>query len=152
MKPEVKTILKYTIAALVGGIVAYIVTRTYGLANAETLQDKYKILSDAFTIPAVLLLMNGLLFWVVRQGALDSIAYALKYGLRTLLPGGGLKSEEKYYDYVMRKREERAETKGSGRFLFIVGGVFAIVAAVFIILFYREYNLNIAGGIESCWI
>ncbi len=103
--------------------------------SGAALVDKYRMLSDAFTVPGMLLLMFGCLIWVSDLGALDGIAYALTFAFRSLIPGGRHK-DEKYADYVERKRKKKA--KGYG-FLFASGGVTMAAAVVFMILFYTLY-------------
>lgn len=104
----------------------------YHLLSAGT-ADRYRILCDAFTIPGVILLMVGLLVWISTTGMFDSLGFAFSWLGARLIPGLALRRNEKYYDYVTRKRGNRA--KGY-RFLYIVGGVFLAVAIVFFILFY----------------
>ncbi len=103
--------------------------------EAEPRVEQYRILSDAFTIPGILLLMAGCLFWISGLGALDGFLYAGMYAIRALIPWGRHKSE-KYADYVERRRERKV--KGYG-FLFIAGGVTMLISIVFMVLFYQLY-------------
>lgn len=111
---------------------AYIALRDF---DGAKLVEKYRMLSDAFTVPGVVLLMLGCLIGAANMGALDGITYAVGFAFRSLIPGGRHK-DEKYFDYVERKREKRI--KGYG-FLFIAGGVAMAIAIVFFILFYSIY-------------
>ena len=128
-------VIKYSIAFAVGAALAviYVAVRDFG---AQTLADKYRILCDAFTVPAVLLIMSGALMSISNAGALDGLSYIAKQGLGMFVPGKGL-GTERYADYVQRKRENR--TKGYG-FLYISGGVFMVLALVFLILFYTVFE------------
>lgn len=103
--------------------------------SKATLLDWYRMLSDAFTVPGMLLLMAGCLVWISNLGALDGLAYAVSFAFRSLIPGGRYK-DEKYADYVERHREKRI--KGYG-FLFVAGGVTMALAIVFLLLFYSLY-------------
>ena len=135
MSKQGKTrIAKYGGAAAFAGLMAWLYISLRDFDGAK-LVDKYRMLSDAFTVPGILLLMFGCLVWISNLGALDGLAYAVNFAIRSLIPGGRYK-DEKYADYVERKRENRV--KGYG-FLFISGGMTMAVAIVFMILFYMLY-------------
>ena len=137
MSKELKNkLLKYGIAALVGGLMAYSVTRSYNLAEALTDADRYRILSDAFTVPGVVLIMFGLLVMVANGGFFNGISYAGSYALKMLIPGAS-KNMERYGDYLERKSKR---PKIGFAFLIIVGACYLAVAVVFIFLFYSVYN------------
>lgn len=135
MSKRVKVLLaRYGGSATFVGFMAWLYISLRDFDGAK-LVDKYRMLSDAFTVPGILLLMFGCLIWISNLGALDGLAYAVSFAIRSLIPGARYK-DEKYGDYVERKRENRV--KGYG-FLFISGGVTMAVAIVFMILFYSLY-------------
>lgn len=135
MSSKLKSILlKYGITALIGALMVFIVMRNYGYADAATQVDKVLILSNAFTIPGVILIMVGFLVMASNEGAFNGISYAMSYAVRMLIPGGGAAKQEKYGDYVMRKREKGKAKVG---FIFLVGLVYLLVAIVFTVLFYQ---------------
>ena len=104
----------------------------------QPLMEKYRILCDAFTIPGMVFILLGLLMILSNQGALDGISYAAQYAARLLIPGALTKhKQERYLDYVERKRANRA--KGFG-FLFVTGVVTMAIALVFMYLFYQLYG------------
>lgn len=131
-----KNLLCYGITTAIGiGMVAlFLSTRDFGALTSQA--ERYRLLTDAFTIPGTVILCVGLLVWVSNQGMFNGIAYALSYTLRRLIPGLGNK-HERYYDYVERKREKGGVT-GYG-FLLITGAAFLAVACIFMALFYRVY-------------
>ena len=132
MSKQIKVLLiKYGGCAAFVGLLAYLYIDLRDYAGAQ-LVEKYQMLCDAFTIPGVLLLMFGALIWVANAGALDGLSYAVTFAIRSLIPGGRLR-DEKYADYVERKRENRV--KGYG-FLLIAGGVTMAVAIVFLVLYH----------------
>ena len=132
MSKRVKVLLaKYGGSAAFAGVMAWLYISLRDFDGAK-LADKYRMLSDAFTVPGILLLMFGCLIWISNLGALDGLAYAVSFAIRSLIPGARYK-DEKYGDYVERKQENRV--KGYG-FLFVSGGVTMAVAIVFMILFY----------------
>lgn len=135
MSKRLKTRLaKYGGAAAFVWLMAWLYISLRDFDGAK-LVDQYRMLSDAFTVPGILLLMFGCLIWISNLGALDGLAYAVSFAVRSLIPGGRYR-DEKYGDYVERKREKRV--KGYG-FLFISGSVTMAVAIVFMILFYSLY-------------
>lgn len=100
------------------------------------LVDQYRMLCDAFTIPGLLLIMFGAMVWVSNMGALDGIAYCLRFMVFSLIPGKRLERDEKYGEYVERRSQNRV--KGYG-FLFWSGLVTMAIAMVFYALFYSLY-------------
>ena len=131
------TLVKYgsSIAFAVVLIWIYCSTRNLFLQPA---MERWRILCDAFTLPGLTYIMIGFLMMVANEGFFDMLAYACSKAVGMFLPGRGFSDDgEKYYDYVQRKRENRA--KGYG-FLFVVGGVLMAFALLFMFLFYRLYN------------
>ena len=125
-------LIKYGAAAVFVGILAYIYIAERDFAGAA-LVEKYWMLCDALTIPGILLIMFGSMVWVANMGALDGIAYALTHTLRSLIPGMRAGADEKYADYVERRREK--PVRGYG-FLFVSGCITMAVALVFMALFF----------------
>ena len=127
-------LIKSGITAVVGGALAYfyVSVRDFG---SQTLMEQYRILCDAFTIPGLVLVCFALLLTLSNEGALDGVGYVLKQALRMLTPKG--LGGEKYNEYLERRRKNHV--KGYG-FLYIVGGVFLLIAGIFLVLFYSLYN------------
>ena len=127
-------LIKSGIAAAVGFLLVglFVGSSDFG---AQSTMIKYRTLCDAFTIPAVLMLMFAVLLSVSNEGALDGVGYVVKQGFR-MLTFRGL-GTEKYLDYVQRRRANRL--KGYG-FLYVVGAAFLAVALIFMALFYSLYN------------
>ncbi len=132
-------LLKYGITTLIGLVMVFTVISNYGYAEATETVDKYRILCDAFTIPGVVILMVGALVWISTTGALDGISFLLSGLVKRLMPIGRWREErdEKFYEYTVRKKAERIN-RGYG-FIFVVGGIFMALAAVFMALFYSVY-------------
>ncbi len=133
-----KSLTEYTCCAVAVGLLAWVYLSQRDFAGAA-LVDKYRMLCDAFTIPGMTLLMIGLLSWVASQGALDGLTYCVRFAIFSLIPGKRVDRDEKYVDYVLRKREKRKEGKGFA-FLFHSGLVTMAVALVFMALFYSLYQ------------
>ena len=133
MRKEVKTaLIKYgccaAVVLLLGGM--YLSGGEFAVAD---LQNKFRLLCDAFSAPGILLILSGGLVWATNEGALDGLGYCMTLLGRSLVPGGRNKKDERYGDYVERKRKSRV--KGYG-FLFIGGGVALAIGLVFLALFY----------------
>ena len=125
-------LIKYTSAFAFVAILAYIYIGARDFAGAA-LVEKYWMLCDALTIPGTLLIMAGALVWVSNMGALDGLGYAVSSLKRMLIPGAGARMDERYAEYVERKRNNRVHGYG---FLLISGCITMAVALVFMALFF----------------
>lgn len=127
-------LIKYAASFLAGGglFCFYLFTREFPASEAV---DNYRMLSDAATIPGLLLTMFGALVWASSLGALDGFSYGVGHLFRSLIPGAGNAKEETYGEYVAKRREKYAKAKGYG-FLLVTGLAFLAIAVVFIALFY----------------
>ena len=133
MSKEAKIrLIKYASAFAFVAIMAYIYIAARDFAGSA-LYVKCWILCDALTIPGVLLIMIGCLVWASNLGALDGIGYIVSFVGRRLIPGKAAKMDEKYGDYVERKRNK--PIRGYG-FLVISGCITMVGALVFMALFF----------------
>ncbi len=126
----------YFAAILIGGGICWFILTANSFQTIEDTAEKYRVLSNAFTSPGVILLAVGALVWVSTTGTLDMFSYAGRGLLRRFIPGARINSpaeRETFYDYTQKKNEKRA--KGYG-FLFVTGGLFTAVGIVFLILFH----------------
>ena len=131
MSKTVKSrLLKYGISTVICAAIAVGYALSENIANQE-LVDVYRILSDAFALPGLLFVFSGLMVWLSNQGSLDAIGYLLTSVVKFLIPGGKL-TQEKYGDYVARRREKNVTGYG---FLLIVGLVCLVGAVVFMVLY-----------------
>jgi predicted MFS family arabinose efflux permease len=129
------TILKYGISTVIAVLLIWAYLAERDLAGAAQ-KEQYKMLCDAFFIPGMLFLMVACLVWASSKGAMDGLAFLGSNLLRALVPGGRLRTPQKYYDYI-QERQARRKTVSSFLFLFVVGGVCMAVAVVFVFLYYR---------------
>ena len=129
-------LIKYAIAIAVGVGMVLIVLYGNDFFEATDLVTKYRLLTDAFTIPGVsYILLTGLVF-VSTQGFFDMISFGLGKFAKALIPFSK-KSEETFYDYKTRKNEERLTGYS---FLLYTGIAFMAVALVFMALFFKVYK------------
>lgn len=124
------------VCLVIGGFLAYLYVGLRDFSGQD-LMGKYRMLCDAFTIPGLLFLMLGLLMTISSHGALDGVTYVVSYGLKMLIPGRHDK-QERFYDYVQRKREKN-KGKSFG-YLYLTGIIYLAAALLFLILFYSLYN------------
>ena len=124
------------ITAAIGALLVVGVLYIQNFGEAVTTVEKYRILSNAFTVPGVLLILFGALIWVTGEGAFAGISYVTGKLFRTLIPFGRFKDEyESYYDYVQKKKE-KGRSRGFG-VLLIVGGILLAVGIVYLILYHN---------------
>lgn len=131
------TLVKYGVTCAIAGLMAFLVTQTYGLSAVQSRVERYRILCDAFTIPGVIFIMFGILLKIADCGALDGIAYAARSLYHVLIPMAGPK-DESFWDYVQRKREARKGKNTS--FILHVGILYMIPALIYMALFYKYYR------------
>jgi hypothetical protein len=135
LKKSVKvTILKYGISCAIAAFFVWAYLAERDLAGAAQ-REQYKMLCDAFFIPGMLFLMVACLAWASTKGAMDGLAFLGSNLIRALIPGGRLRTSQKYYDYI-QERQARRKKVSSFLFLLVVGGVCMAVSVVFMILFY----------------
>lgn len=133
MNEKIKlNIIKCAVTAAVAGGVAFTVAILNDIGNSPSVSESYRILSNAFTVPGVILIMIGVLLYISSTGAFDALSYGLGRFARSLIPGAQYK-DEKFYDYKMRKNEKRASGYSC---VFFVGAAFTLVAILFLILYY----------------
>lgn len=136
-KKTVRTAVKYAVATVIAAGIGYLFLTKEGYAATLPVADRYRILCDAFMTPGLLLIMFGLLVVVANTGFFDIFAFSVKKVIRLMFPALEY-SKEKFQEYRARKNEE-GRVRGYA-FLFIVGGVFVVVGAVFLVLFYRYFG------------
>ena len=129
-----RNLLKYGItgALCVALAVGYCVLRDF---PQLTLIQKYRTLCDAFTVPGLLAICAGVLLWSSNDGLFNGLGYCLYVTGKALIPGSRQKVL-RYYDYVQSRKKKTITGCG---FLFVCGGGCMVIAAVFMVLFYRVY-------------
>ena len=128
-----KTLLRYVITTVVAAAVTVFLIFAFGFDKAVDPADKYRILTDSFTIPGAILTMIAVLIRISKEGIFDGISYALRYAGSTLIPFLGIAKPESYYDY-RQKKKEKGRIQGYS-FLLYVGIAFLVISAVFCILY-----------------
>ena len=128
------TIIAYLVCFGIGALMVYITIQNYNYAEATTDMERYLILANAFTIPGVILMCVGALSWVSQEGVFDSLAYAGRALLRMFHRE---REHIRYYDYVVERREKRAEKRSNKLVLFLSGLFYFAFAMLFTYLYYQ---------------
>jgi hypothetical protein len=129
-------LIKYGITIAISLFVTYSYVSSRGF-HVGTLADKYKYLSDGFAIPGLMLTCMGMLLIISNEGAFNGIGWGLKYAIKALIPFGRLKKQERYSDYV----EKRKGNKVTGfAFMFVVGVIDIVICLIFMVLFNQIFN------------
>ena len=133
-----KTILKYAITVTIAAGLVFAVLGINGFfLGGFNKAQFYRKLSDAFTVPGLILILLALLFLVASKGAFTGLGYALRHVLRMLMPFF-IKKDISYAEYL-ENREHRKTVSIILCFL-IIGAVFLTVGIVFIFFFYKYYT------------
>ena len=120
------------VVAIEIGITAMILSTNHILSVGGK-REVYRILSDAFGIPGIIMILIGVLTVISDSGEFYGIGYSFRYLGDRLMPGRSSKKPLKYADYVDNKR---SKPHASLRTYFLLPGAgFAIVGLVFLILF-----------------
>lgn len=130
MSPKLKiNLVKYGITSLV----SLLITFCYYQAYKNSDMGIYRVLSDGFFIPGVLITGFGLLFIVSNEGIFDGLTYGLQLAFKSLIPGGRLKKPKSYAVYKAEKEEKRV--KGFS-FIIVVGVIDLVLALSFTIMYH----------------
>ena len=133
MKDGRKLLLKYSITVAVGAAVAAFLVWQHDLFGTDSIVRSFHILSDAFVVPGVLLLMVGVLIWVANFGIFDMLGYAGSRVGMMFIPSYKKYDHQTYYDYKERRKDKRISGYS---FILHVGLAFFAVGVVFLILYF----------------
>ena len=123
---------RYLIGGFISLLLAFSIMWSRGLFSAETLLDRYMILSDGFFVAGMLVLSFGLLIFVAQNGAFDAIRFALNSFFSFLRPK---ERRDKYVTYADYKAALEEKEKLRCGFLIIPGIVLLVLAGLFTMLF-----------------
>lgn len=129
-----KKVIKYLITFLACGSLTCLYLSLRDFTQAE-LMEQYRMLCDALLLSGLFPVLFALLLALSNAGALDGISYLAGRAIRMLIPGSK-RREERFFDYVERKRNN--PVRGYG-FLFVAGGCFLAASMIFYFLFYSLY-------------
>ncbi len=134
MSKPVKTLVKYLAAVAACLVLGGLYLLEYDFL-AQDLQNRYRLLSDAFALPGFLCLFVGLFLWLSNEGSFDGVSWVLSYAVKSLLPVTRM-NRESYSDYRSRKQSKKVHGYG---FLLVVGVVMLALSGIFVYLFNSMY-------------
>lgn len=127
-----KRIIKYGVTIAVGLLIAFAVAQGRGLFTSEDAQTAAMYVSDAFFVPAVLLLGVGAIVWISTTGFFDIFGYAVRSVAYRFIKPGKYDSNGTFYDYHAEKEEHRGKAQP---FLFYCGAGFLVAAVIAYIVY-----------------
>lgn len=134
MSSENKTLLKrYLITFTAGILITAFALFVQSFSFSAPKQEIMLKLANAFTLSGTLLLGLGCLVFLANEEAFLGLGYALGHTFRMLIPGAK-KKDERYADYVERRRE-KGKVKGFS-FIFYTGLFFMVFAVIFTVLYF----------------
>ena len=138
-----KLLFRYVVTTLICAAVTVCYIWSQGLSDKSVI-DKYKILADGFTIPAILLGSFGLLMIIADTGTLDGVVFGMMSAFQMLSFQIFSKGKPISYAEFKEQREdirERRRANGGGfGFMLVVSGVFLLIAIFFVFLFNKASN------------
>lgn len=129
-----KTKTKYFLTLTLSFTGALLLILLFGFFSAGSPHEKFRILADACTLPAVILISLFLLVKISRSGFLDIFGYGASRLSAILIPKKACEHET-YYEYKARVAEKRHI---SYIFLLHIGTLFLALSLIFVILFYKS--------------
>ena len=124
-----KRLLKYGLGTLACLLVGGLNMVDFNFAAAGTVEI-LNLVGDVFSVPGGLAILVGILIILMNEGVFTGFGYMGKILGKMVNPKSNTSSES-YSEYVQRKTENK--TGGFG-FLFILGGIFVAIGAVFFII------------------
>ncbi|MGN1104469.1 MAG: DUF3899 domain-containing protein [Candidatus Coproplasma sp.] len=127
-----KNFLRYAITSLTGLLIAFLIAYFKGVFSQTEVTEVMRILCDAAFVPGVIIGAVGLLVLVSAGGVFDMLAYGVRSLFVVFLRNPAKRKYKDYYEY----RQAQKGKKRSFAYLTIVGGVFILIAVIFLVLFY----------------
>ncbi len=91
-------------------------------------------ISDAFTVVGLLYVGFGVLFYASGTGFFDFLGYSFQRGASLIFPRFE-PGEENYYEYKIKKQEERK--KVSHKSTLLIGLIFVLISGIFTVIWYQ---------------
>ncbi|MCM1042760.1 MAG: DUF3899 domain-containing protein [Corallococcus sp.] len=128
-----KKYIKYVIAFVVCAVVTVCLLWAFGTFTQTDGGEIMKNLCDAFFVPGIIMLCIGLLVFATKGGAFDMLAYGVRK-LFDLFKRDLTKVKYKtFYDY----RKAQQEKTRDFLYMLIVGAVWVVISALFLVLYYN---------------
>ena len=131
-----KTLIKYLTVTLSGLAVAFAIAYWRGLFEVEGAAKVISTISDGFFVIGMLYFGFGLMLLIVNEGILDIIGYGFKSLVYLFTPRRLDRDSGGYYEYRMRKKEQRAQKPVSKNIIWI-GLAFIVISVILVIVYYN---------------
>lgn len=136
MKQEKKATLRnYGICVGIEVLIAFLVIWSKGFF-AHSLAVNIQILSDAFFVAGILMMLFAGMMYVSGEGALLGIGFVLRNVILTFIPMGRAR-HELYADYRARKLSNAK--KSSNRYALVTGLVFLLIGTAFTVIWHTAF-------------
>ncbi len=106
-KNNSKALLKYGITAGIGAIIAFGIMWSRGIFASQNVESVMACISDGFFVVGLLFAGIGLLLVISSTGLFDMMGYAFKSLIYLFTPRTIDRSRGDFYEYKMRKKEQR---------------------------------------------
>ena len=130
----VRASLAFTFASAIFLTVFFL--ELYGPFELTWEKNRYRMLSDSFSLGGLLPILFWLLVWVSEKGAFDLIVYSVRklFSFTFRIHPEKSNLPPTYADYVAIKKAKR---KPFHYELLIVGGAFLLLGLIFILVWYK---------------
>lgn len=141
MRKKTKTtLITYIVCLVFAGIFAGSIF--FSRDWSADMRENYKNLSDAFSVPGVLLLSVATIIWLSGEGIFDGVGFVVGKAFRSLIPFARTRElkGETYQEYKER-RHPATPSKGEDSVniklhILLSGVLFILISVVFVFLYY----------------
>ncbi len=127
-----KKFIKYLVAAAAGAVAAVIIMAVKDIFSQTELSDVYKILSDSFLVPGIIIVSVGLICVAANGGLFDMLGYGVSMLFNALRRDVRTRKYKDFYEYRQARKEKKLEIA----YLLIVGALYIALAALFTVLWH----------------
>ncbi len=135
MSEKATKLLKVLTTTVIGLGLAFAIMCWRGVFEVEGINKILEAVSDGFFVAGMIYMGFGLLLLIVNEGILDIMGFGFKSLVYLFTPRRLDRSATDYYEYRMKKKEERAERKVDSTQLW-VGVAFILVSIIAVIAAY----------------
>ena len=86
-----KAPVRYAVTVALAALTAAGHLWLHGWSRTLPAEERYRILCDAFTVPGLMLVLIAALVALSNEGSFDALGYVVRYTVRRLIPGAGLR-------------------------------------------------------------
>ena len=136
MKQENKaTFREYAVCFGIEALIAFLVIWSKGFFT-DSAAVNIQILSDAFFVAGILMVLFAGMMYISSEGALIGISFVLRNVVLAFIPMGRMR-HEKYIDY--RARKVREAKKNDNKCILVTGLIFLFIGVVFTAIWYMSF-------------